>query len=114
MSSLKELVSITEELNGLLDQITKDNRLEIIEKINATLNQRESLIKQLELSNMKKDPVLNKLLSDENKIKSKMQQIFSDIKNDIRLINKKRMTGESYINPYQSIYVDGVFFDKKK
>lgn len=114
MSSLKELVSVTDELNRLLDQMTANNRLESLETINEVLNKRQSLFNQLDFSSVKTDPAIKQLLSDEQMIKNKMQQIFNDIKNDLRMINKKRVSGESYINPYQSLQVDGVFFDKRK
>lgn len=114
MSSLKELVSVTDELNRLLDQMTASNRLELLEKIDEVLNKRQALFDQLDFSSIKNEPVIKQLLSDEQLIKSKMQQIFHNIKNDLRMINKKRASGESYINPYQSLQVDGVFFDQKK
>ncbi|NHM29955.1 hypothetical protein [Neobacillus terrae] len=114
MPSLKELISITEKLNSLLDQVKKSNRLELIEEVNILLNERGVILRGLDFSTLKTDPLVNQLLSDEKDIKHKMQRIFTDIKNDVRLINKKRNSGENYINPYQSLQVDGVFFDRKK
>lgn len=112
--AIQELITITKKLNDTLDQVTKNNRQESIQKLNELLADRESILKQLDPSAVKGDPAIQQLLLDEDVIKAKMQEILNNIKNDLKEVSKKRSIGGNYINPYQKLYVNGAFIDQKK
>ena len=47
-------------------------------------------------------------------IESKMQQLFSDLKVEMKQVQKQKKTKESYTNPYKNVHTsDGTFMDSK-
>lgn len=114
VTPLQKLVALTEEMERVLDDVTQKNRQEKINKVIKLLNDRETALKELAGTTFKRDLVIEQLQLDEARIVKKMEQVLSDIKNDMQMVQKKRKTTKNYINPYQNIIQDGVFFDRKK
>jgi flagellar protein FliT len=113
--TVQELISINNELLSILDQTTQNNRGESIQSLNELLAKREVVLKQLDFNSVKTDQALKQqLLADETEIRKNMEHLLSDIKMDIKMLNKKRSMGGTYINPYKNLYINGAFFDKKK
>ncbi|KEF40305.1 Flagellar protein FliT [Schinkia azotoformans MEV2011] len=116
MSVIQELYQITEALyREVQKQESKDNREEQIERINKLLEDRQNLL------DMRLQPPFNE---EENKlgqrmvqlnqvIDSQLQKILADIKMDIKELKVKKAKSTMYSNPYESLSMDGMFFDKR-
>lgn len=86
-----------------------------IEQINTLLDKRQSLLieisppfsqAELEVGSMlmKMEKIINELLSNEK------LAILKDIKN----LSLTKESSQKYLNPYQSLSTDGIFYDKRK
>lgn len=116
MNYLEKVYEITFELKELLDQdITPKNREEIINKLNQLIEARGKWMDQLQPPYTEAEKELGeKIYSLNIGIQNKMQQLFTDLKLEMRQVRKQKKTNESYTNPYKNVHVsDGTFMDSK-
>lgn len=117
MSRLDELYKVTVELSVLLDEeITNDNREQIISKVEILIDKRENLMKEVIPPFSESEKKLGKTVINLNtKIEQKLEKVFSELKNEMRQIQKQKKSNRSYINPYGPIKtIDGMYVDSKK
>lgn len=116
MNTLQELLSLNKELyNEISKPSPKNERDQLISKINEFLKKREGLIKSLQESYSFEEKLLGKeIIAYDRKIQEKFNAIKQEIKQDfITAKNQKRNTSK-YISPYKSTITNGVFMDKRK
>ncbi len=116
MDCLEKVFEITIELKELLERhITSQNREEIINKLNQLIEARGKWMEQLQPPYTAAEKELGeKIYSLNIEIQNKMQQLFTDLKLEMRQVQKQKKTNQSYTNPYRNVHVsDGTFMDSK-
>ncbi len=113
MSSLNQYYDFSAQLIDVLrNEKDVDKK---IKQINSLLDKRESLLieisppfsqAELEVGSMlmKMEKIIVELLSNEK------VAILKDIKN----LSVTKESSQKYLNPYQSLSTDGIFYDKRK
>lgn len=117
MSRLDNLHNLTVELYELLQgEITSDNREKIIKEINVLIEQREELMQNITPPFSKTENKLGKKVIIMNKeIESKLEHVFSQLKTEMKQVQKQKKSNRTYINPYGPIQtIDGMYVDSKK
>ena len=93
----------------------KHDRDEKINKIQSLLNQREELLKLIQPPFSPQEKELGKqLLKLDQQVKGLMGKQKIDIMQDMQSARMKKQSNQKYTNPYESMGVDGIFFDKQK
>lgn len=116
MSQLQKVYEITVELKELLDQdITSKNREQAIDRLNELIEARGKWMEQIQPPYSDEEKLLGeKIYSLNTTIQDKMQQLFKDLKLEMRQVQKQKKSKESYTNPYKSVHVsDGTFMDSR-
>lgn len=117
MSQLEMLYKLTSELHLLLnEEVTNQNRETVITKINELIEQREQAIKQVKPPfTQSENEIGKKVISMNKEIEIKLENIFSQLKQEMKQIQKQKKTNRSYINPYGPIKtIDGMYVDSKQ
>lgn len=115
MSVVAELFRVTQTLYELLSEpVAKENRDETIETIEQLLSQRDGLIKQLKPPYTDEEQEMGMAIVSLNEtINQKLQQLKQHIQQDLKAAKQKKIANQNYANPYQTISIDGMFYDKK-
>jgi flagellar protein FliT len=114
MKALQALQEVTNQLIELLQQ-KKLDRDERIVKMQSLLDQREELLKRIQPPFTDQEKGLGKkLVGLDQKVKQLLLKQKQDIQQDIKQLHIKKETNQKYTNPYESIPVDGLFYDKQK
>lgn len=116
MSAVKTLYLASKELYDLLQESSKnDHRETIISKIEELLESRQKLINQVKPPYTSDEKLLGAEVVKLNKvIDEKLALMKEDIQLDINQLKKTKTSTNKYTNPYESVSLDGVFFDKRK
>jgi flagellar protein FliT len=116
VSVVSDLFAVTKELHELLHQpVNKEQRDETIATIQRLLDQRDSLIQQLQPPYSEEEQELGmKMVSLNEAIYEKLRELKQQIQQDLMVIRKKKTANQNYLNPYQSLAIDGMFYDKKR
>lgn len=107
----------TEQLLYLLKKdITPKNRGQKITEIYEVIEERAKYIEQLHPPYTVAEQKLgSKIISFDTQIQKRLRLLFSDLKQEMKQMNKQKRSTISYENPYQSLQsIDGMFWDQKK
>lgn len=106
---------VTEQLVHILDDRNEEKRDAVIEQMEELLNQRD------ELQSLIQEPFTDEetaygqaLLPLEKILQAKLKVYMKDIRIDISDQQKKKVSVQAYMDPYNQVYRDGTFYDKKK
>ena len=116
MSSLLKVYDVTIKLRELLEQdIPTKDREEVINQLNELIAERGKWMDKLIPPYTAEEKELGeKIYSLNMEIQSKMQQLFTDLKVEMKQVQKQKKTKESYTNPYKNVHTsDGTFMDSK-
>lgn len=114
MAAIQDFQNVTMELIETLQQ-EKQDRDAKIKKIQTLLNQREELLKLIQPPFSPQEKELGKqLIALDQQVKQLMANQKRDIMQDIKSARIKKQSNQKYTNPYESMGVDGIFFDKQK
>ena len=114
MTAIEAFQNVTMELIETLQQEEHD-RDERIKKIQSLLNQREELLKLIQPPFSPQEKELGKqLVKLDQQVKQLMGKQKIDIMQDLKSARMKKQSNQKYTNPYESMGVDGIFFDKQK
>ena len=114
MTAIQAFQNVTMELIETLQQEEHD-RDERIKKIQSLLNQREELLKLIQPPFSPQEKELGKqLIKLDQQVKQLMGKQKIDIMQDLKSARMKKQSNQKYTNPYESMGVDGIFFDKQK
>ena len=105
---------LTAELLAVLEDRTITERDVKIERVTKLIDQRDGLLSQIKPPFTGEEQQLGRavlLLNQQVDHLLKLQK--QEIQRDIQEINKKKRSSNKYTNPYESLSVDGVFYDKR-
>jgi flagellar protein FliT len=117
MNRVQALYDTTVRLDTLVSQqVSSENREEVVQSLTKLMEARALQMEELKPPFSPEEEQLGKeLLPLNERISSHVQQIFDQLKIDIRTIKKQKQSGKKYINPYASMQtLDGRFLDKRK
>jgi flagellar protein FliT len=117
MNRVQALYNTTVELDTLVSQqVTTENREDVVQTLTVLMEARSQQMEELKPPFSPEEEQLGKeLLPLNERISSHVQQIFDQLKVDMRIIKKQKQSGKKYINPYASMQtLDGRFLDKRK
>lgn len=117
MNRLKVIYDITLQLKEVVDQeITSQNREQVIEKVNQLVEQRGEHMQALQPPYSKEEKLLGKSLIPLNEaIEKEMQVLFNELKKEMKQVKKQKKSNRTYTNPYEHVQTrDGMFMDSKK
>ena len=119
MDNLQQLLQISAQLFKTLEIVPKgEERSELIDKVNAMLDQRGIFIEQLkevgfQLDSSNKSHVL--LAQLDEGIRKRLDVLFRTVKQDMKDIQNSKKNEKQYMNPYANVRVmDGMYYDRKK
>jgi flagellar protein FliT len=113
MSSVERLYALTAELIERLKQ--GSDRDEKIGWIEAALEERDQLMKETQPPYSEGEKALGKKLLDLNvRLSQLLHKEKALIQKDIKGLSIKKESTNKYVNPYQSMATDGMFYDKRK
>lgn len=113
--SLTTWRSVTEQLVRLLDERAEEKRDDVIEQMNALLDQREALQSSIQEPFTPEEKTFGQeLLPLERILQAKLKVFTKDIRLDISEQQKKKVSIHAYMDPYSQVFRDGTFYDKKK
>ena len=93
------------------DKLDRDVR---IDKIQTFLDKREELIKSIQPPFSNQDQEIGSHILKLNQEVDKLLQIQKlEILQDLKQLHIQKETNQKYTNPYESLSIDGVFYDKR-
>jgi len=115
MNPIKEFYMVTAELVQYLGENKEEDRDKRIDMIENLLNKREELLKQVKAPLSQGEKALAKEAEKLNQTLVKLlEEERFQIKEDWNRLKKQEKSRNQYVNPYQSLATDGVYFDRKK
>lgn len=105
---------LTVELLAVLEDRTIAEREDKIERFTQLIDQRDELLSQIKPPFTGEEQQLGRatmLLNEQVDRMLYLQKL--EIKGDIQEINKKKKSSNKYTNPYESLSIDGMFYDKR-
>lgn len=113
MSALQQYFECTTELIAMLQSgIDRDEKTDQVERV---LEKRTELIKDIQGPYSDEEKELGKqLLKLEETLASLLAKEKLEIQKDIKDLKMKKASNTKYVNPYQNLSTDGMFYDKKK
>ncbi|MDC3416135.1 flagellar protein FliT [Aquibacillus salsiterrae] len=117
MNRLLALHETTVQLQRILSkEVVEGERDATLEQINVLLDEREQQLNIVQPPfSEDEQEVGEKLLPINQDIQVKMDELFSQIKQDVKSIKTQKRSNQTYTNPYQSLSnYDGMFLDHKK
>jgi flagellar protein FliT len=113
MEALQAFQEVTNQLIGLLQQEKADRDIRM-EKVQQLLNQREELLKSIQPPFTEQEKELGKRLVElDQQVKHLLQQQKQAIQHDLKSLHVKKQSNQKYTDPYDSLPVDGLFYDKR-
>ena len=113
MSAVKACFDITEKLFQLVSRQSAD-RDQIVAAIESLLEKREELLVDIQAPFTEEEQRLGQEMIIRNKvIDMELKKLKESIQKDMQSLTKKRDSVDKYVNPYASVQMDGVFYDKK-
>lgn len=113
MSAVQQCYKITEKLFQLMQQSNED-RDQLVEAIEQLLNQRQELLSSIRPPFSAEEEALGKRIVEKNfVIDTELKKLREEIQKDRQQLSKKKSSASKYVNPYASMNIDGVFYDKK-
>lgn len=114
MEAIQALHEVTQQLIELLQQNHLDRDVRI-ERIQSLLDQREELLKSIQPPFTEQEREQGKKLVElDQQVKQLLQKQKQEIQQDIKQLHMKKESNQKYANPYESMPVDGLFYDKQK
>lgn len=114
MSSLQRVYDLTKEM---LEKFASEhqNREELINAFEAFVEERDVLLKEVKGPYSDQEKTLGQeLVTLDSQLKVAVDQYFTNFKDEIISLNKKRQSNKKYTNPYANVLNrGGSFIDKK-
>ncbi|HLR52080.1 MAG TPA: flagellar protein FliT [Candidatus Avamphibacillus sp.] len=117
MNRLEKLYKVTKQMEKVVNQeITAENREQVIQTINQLVEQRGMYMKDIIPPYTEAEKAMGEKLIILNKqIQEQLDLLFENLKKEMRQVKKQKKSNQSYINPYQKVQtMDGMFMDQKK
>ncbi|WP_217588532.1 flagellar protein FliT [Lentibacillus saliphilus] len=117
MGDIKALLNVTEELADLFEQpVTSKDRSKIIVDINRLIEARGHIMEMIKPPFTEEEKQIGEqVVMLNNVIKYEMDQLFAELKTEMKQMKQLKRSNQSYTNPYQHVNtMDGMFMDSKK
>ncbi|RLQ96782.1 flagellar protein FliT [Falsibacillus albus] len=115
MSAVLECFAATKRLYELTVDVPVDKRDEAIQEIESLINQRDQLLPSIQPPFSPDEEKMGKQMVRWNEeIGKNLELIKRLIKRDINGLSKKKTSVRRYMNPYENLQFDGMFYDKRK
>jgi flagellar protein FliT len=116
MDAVQALADVTKELYELVQETKKvEDRGELISQIEVLLDKREQLLSKITPPFTPEQELMGKQMIEMNRvINSELKKIMVQVQMDLQGLKKKKTSIQKYVNPYQSLESDGIYYDKKK
>ncbi|SFC24279.1 flagellar protein FliT [Bacillus sp. OV322] len=115
MEALFAYHTLSLKLIGLLEEAPAHERDEKIAGIQELLNQRDEVMKHISPPFSSADQELGRKLKV---LDARVIQLLNEqkaiIQKDLKQLSAKKESSRKYVNPYQSLATDGMFYDKRK
>jgi len=116
MGRLEELHGITLEMARALDKEHQNGRERTIETISELIGKRERVMRNIKAPYTDEEEMIGKKIVQLNEeIKTKMDELYFAVKDDMKRVKRQKERNRSYINPYGEIKTtDGMYLDRKQ
>ncbi|SIR31413.1 flagellar protein FliT [Peribacillus simplex] len=105
---------LTAELLAVLKDRTITERDDKIERVTKLIDRRDGLLSQIKPPFTGEEQQLgHAVMSLNQQVDHLLKLQKQEIQRDILEINKKKRSSSKYTNPYESLSVDGMFYDKR-
>ncbi|WP_445487966.1 flagellar protein FliT [Niallia sp. 03133] len=113
MEAIKQCYQITADLIHLLKE--EVNKEEFIQELDELLNQRQACLALLAApQNEKEEKLGGVLLQQDQELLKLLHQEKGNVQQELKNLKIKKASNQKYVNPYQSLQIDGVFYDRRK
>lgn len=114
MDAVKMFHDLTEQLLVVLEQSSKEKREETIVQVNELLRQRDEVLANIAPPFSDDDALIGRSTVELNKkLAVLMKTEKNAIQRDLKQLSMKKESSDKYVNPYQDVMGDGMFYDKK-
>ena len=115
VDAVQKLYDVSVELLSLLQKgSSSEERDEFIRKIESYLEDREQMIKTIQLPYTTEQKTIGmKLIELNKKIDHHIASIKNDIQSELRKLMNNKVSQEKYHDPYQKDTISGLFYDKR-
>jgi flagellar protein FliT len=116
MNRLKPVYDVTIRLEKVLSQeTTAKNREEIIEQVNQLVELRGEQMENIVAPFSSEEKQLGQIVVEKNRtIEGKMENLFRDLKLEMKQVKKQKKSNRTYTNPYEKVRArDGRFMDSR-
>ena len=111
MVAIKQCYAITKEIIDLL----KGGQEVDLAKVDLLLEQRQACLSLLKAPVTENEKKLGQaLLQQDKELLGLLEKEKVFIQKELRDLKYKKASNQKYVNPYQSLQTDGVFYDKRK
>lgn len=105
----------TKSLLMITENVTEDQRDEVISKINQLLDVREALQPKIKAPFTKEEEAYGQsLMQLEADLQKRLAVFMKDIRQDITVTQSKKTHMKNYVNPYGNMTQDGAYYDTKQ
>jgi len=115
MSRVNELYSKTKEMLTILQNAREKERENTIDQLNGLIEERDTVIAKIKGPYTEEElKIGQEIVMLNEQIKINMDQLYSDVKSDLKKVKLQKERNRSYINPYGQIKTtDGMYLDTK-
>lgn len=114
MSDLQNLYDVSLQLFHECDLTKENERENQIKKIDDLLNKRQQILDGMKPSDFKSDDSSkDKIILLSKEIDRKLTILKDTIRKDSRDVSTLKEKRNQYVNPYSSVRVDGMYYDKR-
>lgn len=105
----------TKSLLMITENVTEDQRDEVIMKINQLLDVREALQPKIKAPFTKEEETYGQALMQlEADLQKQLAVFMKGIRQDISVTQSKKTHMKNYVNPYGNMAPDGAYYDTKQ
>lgn len=113
MESYKQCYSITAQLIELVKE--KSDQKDFTKEMEELFNQRQACLTLLSPPKTDSEKNLGQaLLQQDQLLKEVLQKEKVTIQQELKQLKIKKSSNQKYVNPYQALQTDGMFYDKRK
>ncbi|MEH7883426.1 flagellar protein FliT [Bacillus sp. JJ1609] len=111
MSALEHFYEVTLKLVEVLEN--HQDRDEKINLVDQLLAERDDLLKDIRRPVSEEANLADKVLMLNQKLKMLLLQEKTQIQKDLKDLKQRKENSHKYQNPYASVSIDGMFYDKR-
>ena len=113
MEAYKQCYSITAQLIELVKK--KSDQKDFINEMEELFNRRQACLSLLSPPKTDNEKQLGQaLMQQDQELKEALQQEKLTIQQELKQLKIKKSSNQKYVNPYQALQTDGMFYDKRK